>query len=103
MVALVPIELLGIQTECLPGAGVEISWQSAAEINTSHFEIYSSDDAMDWIQIGSVNASGNNTLGENSNDISFETVKLMKKLSYIDRIGKGLPNWKAPFLYSSIY
>jgi hypothetical protein len=46
--------------------------------NTSHFEIYSSNNAIDWFHIGSVNASGNNTLGENSKGISFEPVKLMK-------------------------
>jgi hypothetical protein len=83
MVASLPIDLLGIQTECLPGAGVEISWQTASEINTSHFEIYSSNDAMDWIQVGSVNASGNSsevsnynfTHNEVSNSVKYYQIK----------------------------
>lgn len=95
MATALPIDLLSINTECLSGAGVEINWQTASEINTSHFEIYSSNDAMDWYQIGSVNASGNSSeiSNYNFNDVEVSNTVRYYQIKAVDLDGsfKMLP------------
>jgi hypothetical protein len=54
-----PVDFLGMQAECIDGSGVLLSWQTANEFNSSHYEIYRSENAVDWSYVGAVNANGN--------------------------------------------
>jgi hypothetical protein len=90
-----PISLIGIQTECVQGQGVMINWQTASELNASHYELYRSDDAVEWNYIGNVIAIGtsNETAAysfmdtEVGNDINYYQIKQVD----IDGTYKMLP------------
>ena len=90
-----PISLIGIQTECVQGQGVMINWQTASELNASHYELYRSDDAVEWNYIGNVIAIGtsNETSAysfmdtEVGNDINYYQIKQVD----IDGTYKMLP------------
>ncbi|MEP6747587.1 MAG: T9SS type A sorting domain-containing protein [Bacteroidota bacterium] len=61
-----PLHFLSFATSC-NGNKTIISWKTAQEINTSHFEIESSTDGIRWNNIGSIPSTGNgNTTGENN-------------------------------------
>jgi hypothetical protein len=55
-----PIELNYFSGAC-NNELVTLSWQTASEQNTSHFDIEKSTDGENWNKIGTVNASGNST------------------------------------------
>ncbi len=53
-----PVEMLNISAICENGLGI-ISWETASEINNSHFIIERSSDAIHWTEIGRKEGSGN--------------------------------------------
>lgn len=53
-----PIELVKFSAEMNHRAEVELTWQTATEINGSYFEIERSNDASSWKAIGQVKAIG---------------------------------------------
>ncbi|HRH38814.1 MAG TPA: hypothetical protein PK760_10740, partial [Flavobacteriales bacterium] len=56
--SLLPIELLGFTAE-RNGGLVELEWSTASELNSDHFTIYRSADALDWMELGRVPAARN--------------------------------------------
>jgi hypothetical protein len=55
-----PIELLSLSASCEKEI-VTLSWQTASEQNSSHFNIEKSINGIDWRVIGTVMAAGNST------------------------------------------
>jgi len=56
-----PIELLNFQANCNEQNEINISWATASENNTSHFEIEKSRDGISWELLNIVAAAGNST------------------------------------------
>ena len=71
---------------------VSLNWQTANEVNTSHFTIQRSFNGTDFTDIGKVNAKGSNNLTNNytySDDIaSFKTGTVYYRLQMVDKDGK---------------
>ena len=55
-----PVELLSFNSSCQENQTV-LSWQTASEHNSSHFDIEKSTDGTNWRVIGQVPAAGNST------------------------------------------
>ncbi|MCB9188962.1 MAG: T9SS type A sorting domain-containing protein [Flavobacteriales bacterium] len=62
-----PVELNFFEADCRE-KGVVVSWQTASEQNSSHFEIYKSFDGVEFTLVGSIPSAGNST---NNIDYSF--------------------------------
>jgi hypothetical protein len=81
--------------DCKPN----LKWVTQNEINTSHFEIEKSTDGINWIKIGTKNASGNSTSPINysftDDAIQNNEDKLFYKIKMIDKDGS--------FKYSSVF
>jgi hypothetical protein len=56
-----PIELTDFQAKSVDNRHAELTWQTATEINSSHFLLERSDDGKTWIDIGQVAAAGYST------------------------------------------
>lgn len=56
--ALLPLELLFFQVKKLNDSDVMLNWETANEVNTSHFEIERSPDGRVWSQLDSTPAAG---------------------------------------------
>ena len=57
-----PVELIGMQVSCInDGKNVEISWQTASELNADKFVIERSFDGLYWTILGQVDAAGTTT------------------------------------------
>lgn len=65
-----PIELVSFQASCEENGTANISWITASEHNTSHFEIEKSRDGENWSSLGNIAAAGNSNdmLTYNFND-----------------------------------
>lgn len=57
---IIPVELLAFNA-ALEQNSVILTWQTATELNTSHFEIERKSEGTEWNSIGRVNAAGNST------------------------------------------
>jgi hypothetical protein len=80
-----PVELVFFDAEC-KSEGVVISWQTASEINASHFEIYKSFDGLEFEMVGTIQAQGNSTINVDYNFVDQEvnTSDAIYKLVQID-------------------
>ena len=67
---------------------VLLHWQTAQEINTSHFEIQSSADGITWAAIGVVAASGNSGIAVNYQFTNAVTDKKYYRLKMVDKDGQ---------------
>jgi len=56
-----PITLVEFTDECIENKGVLISWVTATESNTEHFELEKSTDGINWNTIATLNAAVNST------------------------------------------
>ena len=51
--------------EALPsGSGIELRWQTAQELNASHFEVEHSINNRDWFYLGTIVATGNSNTAQ---------------------------------------
>ena len=70
----------------------QINWQTANEINTSHFDIQRSTDGVNFTTVGSVNAAGTSVLKHDytyPDDVSgLTTGKVYYRLQMVDNDGK---------------
>ena len=57
---IIPVELLAFNA-ALEQNSVILTWQTATELNTSHFEVERKSEGTEWNSIGRVNAAGNST------------------------------------------
>ncbi len=99
MATLLPIKLNSFSAKLFDDE-TQLNWQTAQEINTSHFEIERSIDGNNFMKVGSENALGNST---NNRDYKYNdklpaTVQSLSKIYYrlksVDLDGK--------FTYSDI-
>lgn len=60
-----PVELTSFQANCNSEIGRTITWSTASEHNSSHFEILKSRDGYNWISIHVESAAGNSTVDLN--------------------------------------
>jgi hypothetical protein len=56
--ALLPIELIAFNASCNSANSAKISWTTASEYNTSHYEVEKSSDGFLWNTIGKIAAAG---------------------------------------------
>lgn len=72
---------------------VDLSWQTADEINTSHFTIQRSSDGANFKAVGNVNAKGSGSIKNNysfsDNIASVTTNKVYYRLQMFDKDGKN--------------
>ncbi len=83
-----PVELNFFEATC-KDEGVVVSWQTASEINASHFEVYKSYDGSDFELVGTVPAQGNSTVNVDYKfvDEQVNTTSVLYKLVQIDNDG----------------
>ncbi|MFI5203557.1 MAG: T9SS type A sorting domain-containing protein [Flavobacteriales bacterium] len=60
-ISVLPVELTSFQAVKNMNNQVDVTWQTAAEINNDYFEIYRSTNATDWEKIGTVDGAGNSS------------------------------------------
>lgn len=53
-----PVELTSFQANCISDGGVEVSWSTATEHNSSHFVVSKSYDGINWEPIEVIQAAG---------------------------------------------
>lgn len=79
-----PVTLVSFKVNC-SGSNTELTWETASESNSSHFEIEKSMNGVDWIVLGRVTAAGNSSirrlykLVDQSSKNSFYRLKQMDK------------------------
>jgi hypothetical protein len=83
MATLLPIKLNSFSAKLFEDE-TQLNWQTAQEINTSHFEIERSVDGINFMKVGSENASGNSS---NTRDYMYydklpATVQSLSKIYY---------------------
>lgn len=83
-----PVELNFFEADCKQ-EGVVISWQTASEINSSHFEIYKSYDGTHFDLVGTVPSAGNSNVNIDYQmiDETVNTSDVMYKLIQVDNDG----------------
>lgn len=54
-----PVELTSFTAVCDEEKGVNVTWTTASEHNSSHFDVLKSDDGYNWRSIATVSAAGN--------------------------------------------
>jgi len=59
--ATLPIELMYFEATAVTNDQVELSWQTAMELNNSHFTIERSNNGMDWQILETIEGAGNST------------------------------------------
>jgi len=64
-----PIELISFNAEVADNHAVELSWQTASEINNDFFTIEKSKDAKDWKEVKIIDGAGNS-----SEKLSYKSV-----------------------------
>lgn len=67
-----PVELTSFSADCINEAGIRISWSTASEHNSSHFEVLKSTDGVNWTNIAVVAAAGNSTSHLNYGIVDWE-------------------------------
>lgn len=83
-----PVELNFFDAECKQ-EGVIITWQTASEINASHFEVYKSFNGIDFELVGTVVAVGNSNVNVDYHliDESLNPSNVFYQLVQIDNDG----------------
>jgi hypothetical protein len=83
-----PVSLVSFNASYKAGAAI-LSWQTATEINTDHFEIQRSFDGNHFTRIGDVTAAGNSTIIKNYTytDRNIQYKATYYRLKEIDRNG----------------
>jgi hypothetical protein len=56
-----PVELTSFNAICEEGKGVNVTWTTASEHNSSYFDVLKSEDGHNWRSISTVSAAGNST------------------------------------------
>lgn len=64
-----PVELTSFTTDCIENAGVNLSWTTASEYNSSYFDVLKSEDGFNWRTISTVAAAGFST-----SNLHYETL-----------------------------
>lgn len=59
---ILPVELIYIKAIPVDNQYIKVSWATASEVNTSKFEVLRSTDAVNFVKIGEVRASGNSSV-----------------------------------------
>ena len=70
-----PVSLISFTVQKLNNSEGLLKWQTSSEINSSHFEIERSIDAINFENIGIVNAAGNSSLELNYNFIDVTPMR----------------------------
>jgi len=89
IIAVTPVKLQSFDAVVLNGK-VNVSWATATELNTDHFEIERSSNGKDFAFIGKVNASGSTTTTKSysySDDASKVQGKVFYRLKSVDKSG----------------
>lgn len=64
-VVVLPVDLVDFQASVNNNKEVELTWETASEINNSHFEIQSSQDGVNFETFARVNSQGNREISRN--------------------------------------
>lgn len=83
-----PVELIGLKGEHLDRYN-RLYWSTETEFNSSHFNIESSKDGMNWISLGKVPAAGNsnNTIQYSFDDYSYHSPLTYYRIQMVDKDG----------------
>jgi hypothetical protein len=92
-----PVELTSFSVAKVGGNKVAISWQTAVEINSDHFEIEKSLDGKTFVTISKVAATGNSSVSK-----SYSTVDVLSNTSAVTYYRLKTVDKNGEFGYSSI-
>lgn len=67
-----PVELTSFNAVCEEGKGVNVTWSTASEHNSSYFDVLKSEDGHNWRSISIVSAAGNSTSNINYGVVDAE-------------------------------
>lgn len=84
-----PVTLKEYKVKC-NDKGTMISWITATESNTSHFEIEKSVNGADWVRIDNVTAAGNSNSDRNYQYLDLEGGRAYYRIKQIDLDGKSV-------------
>jgi len=87
-----PVKLLGFSANKVAG-NVLLKWITASELNTKHFVVERSTDAVSFAPIGTVQARGNSNVNQNYNFTDVDAVSVSARILYyrlkiVDNDGK---------------
>ncbi|MDI9366292.1 MAG: T9SS type A sorting domain-containing protein [Flavobacterium sp.] len=91
-----PLQLLNFTAQ-QQNAHIAIQWQTANEVNTSHFTIQRSVDAVNFIKVADINAKGggNYSYNDNLTTLTHELSPIYYRLQMVDKDGA--------FTYSEVF
>lgn len=91
--AALPVLFTKFDAKCT-NTGTLISWATAQEANTSHFEIERSTNGSSWATVGTVAAAGNSTVDRNYQQIDLNGGTALYRIKQIDKDGQ--------FIYTNV-
>ena len=84
---ILPVTMLNFKCYRLNEIQTKLEWQTASEINTSHFNIQRSTDGKNFATIGNVNAKGASSYNYNDNNLPVAKGNLYYRLQIVDKDG----------------
>lgn len=88
---ILPIELVFFEGTCSEG-GVSLTWHTASEINSSSFIVERSNDGIEYLPVGELNAVGASSFGSDYTftDFPHSTSTLYYRLRHLDMDGTSV-------------
>lgn len=86
--SILPVRLTKFDAQCLPNKTALISWSTAEEINSSHFEVEKSENGIEWKSVGRVNSSGNSSSPRNYEYNDLQGGSAQYRLKQVDIDGQ---------------
>ena len=86
-----PIELLNFQANCIIDSKIEVTWSTASEHNSSHFQLDSSEDSFNWTNLKTIPSAGNSTSLQNYSVLDNRNLSnpIYYQLTQFDTDGKS--------------
>jgi Secretion system C-terminal sorting domain len=82
-----PVVFTRFDASCVD-KGTLISWKTATELNSNHFEVEKSTNSVDWVKIGSVPSSLNSSIQKSYQYLDLESGQSFYRLAQVDADGK---------------
>jgi len=78
-----PIEFIYAKAEPVNNEYIKVSWATASEYNSERFDIWRSEDGVNFAKVGTISASGNSTQQRN---YSYDDYRVQKGITYYYKI-----------------
>jgi hypothetical protein len=85
--SVLPVTLTTFENTCT-NAGVKLTWQTASEINSSHFDVENSSNGTTWTTIGTTKATGTGAAKKDYQFIDVKGAADFYRLKQVDKDGR---------------